>query len=174
MRLKDKAKEINERYGNIMVKADKVNKGYCKGLTKAQLEAWGITDVVYSPGVDEWRIHRHWYKGNSKVKIDTVLSPTMAICRHKYSHDREYQKVTFSVRGEGTLSIPLSRMIYVWFNGDIPDGYIIDHIDNDSFNNAPINLRLMTIEKKLAKRFVENPDNWTNQYGKPKGYEKAK
>ena len=170
MRLKDKAKEINERYGKIMTRADNIGKAYCKGLTKAQLEAWGITDVVYSPACDEWKIMRHWYKNNSKVKTDVIITPTMAVSKHKYRPDREYLKVTFSVRGEGTLSIPLSRLIYVWFNGDIPDGYIIDHKDDDSFNNAPINLRLMTVEKKLAKRFESNPNTWTNQWGKRKGY----
>ena len=159
MRLKEKVKELNERYGNIISKADKADKNYGKGLTKDQLKSWGIVDVVYLPNLDEWRVHRLWYKNNSKAKLNTVITPTLAIGKHKYRPNKEYYKITFSVRGEGTYSIPLSRLIYVWFNGDIPDGYVVDHIDNDSYNNAPCNLRILTIEENLAKRFEDNPNS---------------
>ena len=143
-------------------------------MTKDQLKAWGIVDVVYLPIVDEWQVHRYWYKNNGRVKVNSVILPTKAIGKHKYRPDKEYYKITFSVRGEGSYSIPLSRLIYVWFNGDIPDGYVVDHIDNDSYNNAPINLRILTVADNLAKRYTDNPESWTNQWGKPKGYEKLK
>jgi hypothetical protein len=159
MRLKEKVKELNKKYGNIIFKGNEVKNSYCKGLTKAQLIAWGFTDVVYLPNLDEWKVLRFWYKNNSKAKLNTVITPNMAIGKHKYRPDKEYYKVTFSVRGEGTYSIPLSRFIYVWFNGDIPDGYVVDHIDNDSYNNAPCNLRILTIEENLAKRFEDNPNS---------------
>lgn len=38
----------------------------------------------------------------------------------------------------------LHRIIYEMFNGDIPDGFEIDHIDVNSLNNRLENLRLVT------------------------------
>lgn len=60
-------------------------------------------------------------------------------------------------------NIPLSRLVYVWHKGDIPDGYVVDHIDNDSFNNSIDNLQILTVEENLAKRYDDDPDAWTNQ-----------
>ena len=147
---------------------------YCKGLTKQQLSDWGIIAIIYDPINNEWQIFRHWYKNNSKQKILTIIKPSLAVGKHKYRPDKEYLKVSFSVRGEGSYSIPLSRLVYTWYNGDIPDGYVVDHADNNSFNNNPKNLQLFTVEENLAKRYIDNPEAWTNQWGKQKGYEKTK
>lgn len=70
----------------------------------------------------------------------------------------------FSIRGDRHYTIPLSRVLYVWFKEDIPDGYVIDHIDNDQFNNELSNLRLTTIEENLKKRFIDNPGCYVNQW----------
>lgn len=48
----------------------------------------------------------------------------------------------------------------------------VDHLDNDPFNNDPNNLELISIEDNLAKRYTDNPESWTNQYGKTKGWKK--
>ena len=34
---------------------------------------------------------------------------------------------------------------------DIPAGYVVDHIDNDSFNNDLSNLQLLSIRENLEK-----------------------
>ena len=44
---------------------------------------------------------------------------------------------------------------------DIPDGYVVDHIDNDSFNNDISNLQLLTIGENAKKN-----NNGHNQYTK--------
>lgn len=36
------------------------------------------------------------------------------------------------------------RVIWYYFNGDIPDGFEIDHIDGDKTNNSKSNLRCLT------------------------------
>ena len=58
----------------------------------------------------------------------------------------------------------LSRFLYAWFLGDIPEGMVVDHIDNDPFNNKLENLQLLTPEENLKKRFEDNPDNCRNQF----------
>ena len=50
------------------------------------------------------------------------------------------------------------RLVWIYFNGDIKDGYVIDHIDRDSANNDIENLRMVTQKQNM----------WNK--GKPKGY----
>lgn len=144
---------------------------YCKGLTKQELQDAGIINVYYDNSAKAWKVIRYWYKNNSNSKDFREVKVTVARGKHKYRPDKYYPKVTFCVT-QTRYNIPLSRLVYAWFNGDIPDGYVVDHIDNDSFNNDPKNLQLLTIEENLAKRFEDNPEAWTNQWGKPKGWNK--
>lgn len=142
---------------------------YCKGLTKQELKDAGIVNVYYNGKT--WEVIRYWHRSNCKHKEVRRLQISMACGKHKYRPDKYYPKVTFCMK-QKRYNIPLSRLVYVWFKGDIPDGYVVDHIDNDSFNNKPDNLQLLTIEDNLAKRFEDNPEAWTNQWGKPKGWNK--
>lgn len=144
---------------------------YCSPLTKKELIDAGIIDVYRELG--EWHIVRLWRKcGTADNRIRKEISITLATRKHKYRPNKEYYKVSFSTPYK-TYNIPLSRLIYVWFVKDISEpGMVVDHIDNDSFNNDPANLRLLTIEENLTKRFEDNPEAWTNQWGRPKGYSK--
>ena len=128
---------------------------YCKKLTKQELLDAGFTSVEYIEG--QWRVFRCWKKNNSKSKTNTEISITLACGKHKYRPNKYYQKVTFSVNRK-VYNIPLSRLVYVWFKGDIPDGYVVDHINNDSFDNRPENLQLLTVGDNLKKRFEDNPE----------------
>lgn len=136
---------------------------YCKGLTKQELIDVGITKIEYING--EWQVFRNWHKSNSKERIDKKISVTLACGKHKYRPNKYYQKVTFSYKRKG-YNIPLSRLVYVWFKGDIPDGYVVDHINNDSFDNRPENLQILTVGDNLKKRFEDNPEAWANQWGR--------
>ena len=128
---------------------------YCKKLTKQELLDAGFTSVEYIN--DQWRVFRRWRKNNSKEKFDTEISVTLVRGKHKYRPDKYYHKITYSFNRK-VINIPLSRLIYVWFIGDIPDGYVVDHINNDSFDNRPENLQLLTVGDNLKKRFEDNPE----------------
>lgn len=128
---------------------------YCKSLTKQELLDAGLTSVEYIDG--QWRVFRHWRKNNSKSKTDLEISITLACGKHKYRPNKYYQKITFSFNRK-VYNIPLSRLVYVWYKGDIPDGYVVDHINNDSFDNRPENLQLLTVGDNLKKRFEDNPE----------------
>ena len=138
---------------------------YCKKLTKQELLDAGFTDVKYID--NQWRVFRRWRKNSSKEKIDTEIKVTLACGKHKYRPDKYYHKITYSFNRKA-INIPLSRFIYVWFKGDIPDGYVVDHINNDSFDNRPENLQLLTVGDNLKKRFEDNEEAWVNQWGKSK------
>ena len=133
---------------------------YCKKLTKKELLDAGFTSVEYIN--DQWRVFRRWRKNNSKEKIDTEIKITLACGKHKYRPNKYYHKITYSFNRK-VINIPLSRLIYVWFKGDIPDGYVVDHINNNSFDNRPENLQLLTVGDNLKKRFEDNEDAWVNQ-----------
>ena len=135
---------------------------YCKKLTKQELLDAGFTSVEYID--NQWRVFRRWRKNNSKEKFDTEISVTLARGKHKYRPDKYYHKITYSFNRK-VINIPLSRLIYVWFIGDIPDGYVVDHINNDSFDNRPENLQLLTVSDNLKKRFEDNEEAWVNQWG---------
>ena len=142
---------------------------YCKGLSKQELVDYGFISVIYKN--KEWVIFRNWFRNNSQEKELKTIKITEATRKHKYRPDKVYPKVNFSVRGKGIFSIPLSRFIYVWFNGDVPDGYVVDHIDNDPYNNHPDNLQILTISENLEKRYEDDPEAWTNQWGRTKDWQ---
>ena len=135
---------------------------YCKKLTKQELLDAGFTEVKYIN--DQWRIFRRWRKYNSKEKFDTEIKITQACRKHKYRPDLYYDKITYSLNGKA-INIPLSRFIYVWFNGDIPDGYVVDHINGDSFDNRPENLQLLTVGDNLKRRFESGEEAQIKQWG---------
>ena len=145
---------------------------YCKGLTKQWLMEAGIVDIKRIN--NQWLIYRLWYDGKSKSKTLKTLTINKAIRKHKYTETKSYDIIMFSIRGKGHYTIPLSRVIYAWFKEDIPDGYVIDHIDNDPFNNNLDNLKMTTIETNLKKRFVDNPGCYVNQWAAIKDYDSIK
>ena len=135
---------------------------YCKKLTKQELLYAGFTEVKYIN--DQWRIFRRWRKYNSKEKFDTEIKVTLACGKHKYRPNKYYHKITYSFNRK-VINIPLSRFIYVWFKGDIPDGYIIEHVNGDSFDNRPENLQLLTVGDNLKKRFESGEEAQIKQWG---------
>ena len=128
---------------------------YCKKLTKKKM--LDAPDTKVNHIYNQWRIFKKKKKNNSKGKTNTEISITLACGKHKYRPNKYYQKITFSVNRK-VYNIPLSRLVYVWFKGDIPDGYVVDHINNDSFDNRPENLQLLTVGDNLKKRFEDNPE----------------
>ena len=96
---------------------------------------------------------------------------TYAICNHKYTQAKVYPKVTFGYNDK-SYSYPLARFLYAWFRGEVPEGYVVDHIDNNPFNNyinpydindPKNNLQTMTSEENNRKRYIDNPENYRNQ-----------
>ena len=54
------------------------------------------------------------------------------------------------------VMVPLHAIIWVLHHGPIPEGYVIDHIDRDIYNNNPLNLRLLTKSQNI---FAQVPYN---------------
>lgn len=64
-----------------------------------------------------------------------------------------YKMVAFSIDRKRYFKF-VHRLVYMAFNGPIPDGLVIDHIDNDKTNNRIENLQAISNEENLSK------DSW--------------
>lgn len=131
-----------------------------RALTKQDLVDMGITiqqNHEYECGFQI--IHQ------SSLRLNTTeLHPTKNTKHHKYGKDKTYYIVAWSEKGK-TISFPLQRVIYAWFNGDVPADMDVDHIDNDSLNNDPYNLQLLTRKENIAKRYAQaNQYTWRDVY----------
>lgn len=51
---------------------------------------------------------------------------------------------------KGHEIVYVHRLVYEAFNGEIPDGLEIDHIDRNKHNNNPDNLRLVTRSENMT------------------------
>lgn len=55
----------------------------------------------------------------------------------------------------------LHKLVWTAFNGEVPEGYQVDHIDRDNMNNCLDNLRLVSVsENQLNKGFALTPDTY--------------
>ena len=131
-------------------------------LTKAMLQEWGVESIDWDDENKTWLIDRYWFKNNSKEKRHVNISISVAVCKHKYTQDKKYPIVTMGYKCK-TICLPLARIIYAWFNGEVPEGLVVDHINNDPFDNRVENLQIMTQAKNLEKRYVDNKKNHVNQ-----------
>lgn len=134
-----------------------------KRLTRAMLEEMGIYNVYWDADNQQWWIDRCWSKCKNGKVIHKRVPVVEATTKHKYAKSKTYYIVAFSYQNK-THSYPLSRFIYAWFKGDVGEGMVVDHIDNNPFNNSPTNLQLLTPEENLIKRYVDNPEGHKNQY----------
>ena len=134
-----------------------------KGLTKKDLINWGIS-VEEKNG--EYLITRTGRpSGFHKKEVTRPVKVFDFSCKHKYGEDRVYKGIAISVNSKPKV-ILLSRLYYVWFIQDIPDGYDVDHIDNNPFNNNLENLQLLTRAENLAKRGVGRNQHTVNKTDK--------
>ena len=87
------------------------------------------------------------------------------------------------------MPVTLSRAVYAWFHGEVPEGLIVDHIDNKHdthYDNRLENLQLKTPAENLAKErpvcrteipcdmtksveyYIDNYNYWTLEYQREK------
>ena len=135
-----------------------------KGLSKQELEDMGIYSIYWDDDKNNWTILREWYDGGSKNKTIKEVTIQLSVTNHKYSNRvKKYPIIVMGYNGK-SKSFPLARVIYCWFVEDIIDGYVIDHINNNPFDNSIDNLQMITPEENLRKRFEDREIVYRNQY----------
>ena len=104
---------------------------YAKKLTKEQLINLGI----YSISED----------GKEIIYKSPTLNTTRII--KQLEHADGYLRISFN----RLKSMGVHRVVYAWFHGEVPEGMVVDHKDNDKKNNNIKNLQLLTPHENLCK-----------------------
>lgn len=129
-------------------------------LRRQGLLTYGTRDYFKSLGiidVDENGIIAAFTRQNKGVKLLNAYKTT---CKHKYGNNREYMIVTVWDRLKNKyVTTTLHRLMWIWHKGSIPNGYEVDHIDNNTLNNTLSNLQMLSKKDNLRKK-----DIGRNQY----------
>ena len=100
-----------------------------------------------------------FYQDKPRAGLQEVV-PFVSLTRPKYGKAIAYQYVSFYNYKKHKMTImQYGSFLYAWHKGIVPEGYDVDHIDGDTFNNSLDNLQLLTHKENLNKRANAN-----NQY----------
>ena len=140
--------------GALIMEKRKINREMTKQLLT---ETYGI---FYDPIIGGYRQNCC----DGKQRNCTVFMLTQ---KKKYGKTLRYEilSVRDPLNAKLQRTIPYHRFLYAFYKGDIPDGYQVDHIDNDHLNNSLDNLQLLTQAENLKKR-----GGGCNQYTAVKKY----
>ena len=148
-----------------------------KSLSKADLMRLGVTEVTEDGKIfvngKERKVQRtrHVGKVSGLVKsYQIIVLPDKSV---KRPDTIPYKKKDGTISQNkhwtyGSITLPLSRVIYAWFISEVPANMDVDHIDNNPENNALRNLQLISRKVNLAKRLLDNEYVNVNQYGSRK------
>lgn len=89
----------------------------------------------------------------------------LIICKQT-KKDSGYNKITVKVNGV-PKQVDVHRIVYETFNGEIPNGMEIDHIDTNKKNNELSNLKLCTHTENMnnPKTIEALKNNITSEFG---------
>lgn len=135
---------------------------YAKQLTKDDLKKMGIKDIFFNPYDLQYHIidkndkelplyrdkhnYLYFYSYDLDDQGQYIKKP---IKRKRKGYKKIYDTYRYKIK-----TLPLHRAIYAWFKGDIPQGMVVDHIDNKHethYNNRPENLQLLTQAENVLK-----------------------
>ena len=123
-------------------------------MLKALTKEWIMKPTRRCDGYyvsDDFKVWKKFRtKPDAEVKIHHITT------YHKYGKDLTYPFV--SIKGK---LIGLGKLIYVWFKRDVPEGYEIDHVDGNPFNNNINNLEIVTRRENLLRRKHNGANQWT-------------
>lgn len=91
---------------------------------------------------------------------------------HPYGNDKSYLLIAIRLKEEdGSIrwfTVPLHKLLYIYYYGNYPEGYAIAHKDDDGFNCYKENLEAMSYkDNNRNKKF------YGNQYGRYQNTERC-
>lgn len=135
-------------------------------VTQEMLLQSGVTITVNEDALGGYNISQPYIKGkyNSEKRWKVARPVWVNTSRHPHGKSKSYLMTCVKVK-EGddyykSLTMPLHRLVYIYFKGNFPENYDIDHIDNDPFNCSIDNLEAVSRKENLNKREC----NGANQY----------
>ena len=120
-----------------------------KGLKFKDLIDLGIEPVIDENSESGYAVYQHGKRRPIMLKKTN---------QYKYGRQKFHYYTYYLCTDENgkrmQRAISLSSLIYCFFNKkDIPGDYVIDHIDNDSFNNDLSNLQMISIGENATKDY---------------------
>lgn len=135
---------------------------YAQRLTKEDLIRAGIKDIYYDPAEAKYHIV---CKNDKEIKLHRNKQRYFSF--NVYDLDAEGNKIKKPIKRKFKgcrketntyiykfKTITLHRAAFAWIKGEVPEGYIVDHLDNKHethYDNRLDNLQLLTPEENLAK-----------------------
>ena len=101
-----------------------------------------------SPSGLRWKVTR--YKGKSYKQI-AVMAGTWAGSLHTDASQARYWKVKLNSKQYGVHFV-----IFEMHSGKVEEGNLVDHIDGDTLNNSPSNLRQVSPKLSCRNRCFSN------------------
>ena len=97
-------------------------------------------------------IDGQFYQDKPRAGLKPVYKWTQAT-HHKYGKTMVYEYVQlYNYETRKGVLMSFHSFLYAWYKGEVPAGYDVDHIDNDTLNNDLDNLQLLTHEENIKKR----------------------
>lgn len=125
-------------------------------FNKANLDKDVLNSLFYydetSPTCLRWKT---WNK--SKIKSTAKFEGDIAGYALKEHSGKEY----FTVRANGKQSL-VHRIVWTMFNGEIPEGCVINHKDSDGCNNTISNLTCITIAQNNRQTTKQKASSGVN------------
>lgn len=156
---------------------------YAKNLTKADLMAEGITEITKEGRVFKGNkeIFPHWIPNKSTgdylgISISERDSEGHLIKGKDriYKYTRKDGTVHETLSWTGKLrTIGLHRAIWAWIYGEVPEGMVVDHINNKHSQIEDYhldNLQLLTPKENLAKERGESTRQVKCKLDRPRSY----
>lgn len=135
---------------------------YAKQLTKEYLIKAGIKDIFYNPDDSKYHIIT---KNDTDIRLHRNNQNYLTFNIYDLDDQGQYIKRPIKIKRKGCKKVsdtyaykmkalPLHRAIWAWTKGEVPEGMVVDHIDNKHethYDNRIENLQLLTPAQNLAK-----------------------
>lgn len=142
---------------------------YGRELTKEHLIAAGITEITPEGRVYRGEVEVNMSKTQQGYFVFSIYDRDENGDLIKLPHPRNPKSYVYATR-----SIGLHRAMYAWFYGKVPEGKVVDHIDNkhsELIDYRLPNLQILTPARNLEKEKVEaNPRITKCKLWRPRSY----